>query len=305
MTRDESASSPVFIVGLQRSGTGILLNLLQSHPEVCTVGGEVHEVLQAGRRNGESLWSSLLRRSRSLPIRFLQGEDAFLVNQWAPRRPLRPRSMTWIDRAFRESMLRARGVTENRYKSDGVPYTTEEIARSRFVTKLLQGLLFLTEEMMRVYPRARFVGMVRNGLALCESHIRRGTDPVEAATAWRVACDQMIRYADRYESFRLIRFEDMARDPISTFDEISRHSKLDPDRIQTIRWVAKKAIDAGGRHAGADGTAEQRLEWFPKSELPERFVRGVDSNQIRLLTDQQREMVLRVAGDTLKRLSYA
>ncbi len=301
-TEDES---PIFIVGLQRSGTGILLNLLQSHPEVCTVGGEAHEVFRRGRRPGEPLLGSLKRRSWALAIRRLQGEDPFRVHHWAPRRPLRSASMRLMHRAFRHGMRHARRVTENHEKAPGIRYADHEIERARFVTKLLQGLLHLTEEMMRAYPRARFVGIVRNGLALCEGHMRRGTDPERAAAAWREACERMLDYADRHESFRLIRFEQLVRDPLATFETISRHAGLDPDRIESIRWVSKKTIDAAGGHSGTDGTAEQRLEWFPKHELPLRFVGDVDRNQIQRLSASERNAILSIAGDTLRRLSYA
>lgn len=295
--------SPIFIVGLGRSGTGILLNLLQSHPEVCTVGGEVQQVFSRGRRPDEPLLLSLRRRSDVLRIRMLQGENAFR-NHWSPRRPLRPASIRLMNAVFRRGMRNARGVTENRHQADGVRYADHEIEDARFVTKLLQGLILLTEPMMSAYPRARFVGIVRHGLALCEGHIRRGTDPEAAAAAWRDACNQMIRYADCYESFRLFRFEELISDPLATFDAISRHAGLDPDRIDSIRWVSKKTIDARGRHSGTDGTAEQRLEWFPKHELPLHVVEAVNDNQIRRLSERERDAILRVAGDTLRRLSY-
>ena len=295
---------PIFIVGLARSGTGMLLNLLQSHPEVCTVGGEVHEVFDPGRRPREPLLSSLRRRGGALQIRLLQGEDPFR-NHWHPRRPLRPASIRLMNAAFRRGMRNARGVTENRNKADGVRYADHEIEGARFVTKLLQGLLLLTEPMMSAYPQARFVGIVRHGLALCEGHIRRGIDPQVAAAAWRDACDQMIRYADRHESFRLFRFEELIGDPLATFDAISRHAGLDPDRIDSIRWVSKKTIDARGTHSGTDGTAEQRLEWFPKHELPLHVVDAVNDNQIGRLSERERDTILGVAGDTLRRLSYA
>jgi len=40
---------PIFIVGFQRGGTGILMNLLLSHPNVCTPRGETHQVFRGAR----------------------------------------------------------------------------------------------------------------------------------------------------------------------------------------------------------------------------------------------------------------
>ena len=177
---------PIFLLGFTRGGTNLVLNLLRSHPEVCSPRGETHEVFRA--KPNEPPAVRLAKRLRYAPIRVLEGRDVLDARDWTPREPLHPLSRRWIDRVLYAEKLRAREPGQNRWKSEGVPYRDDEIRRARLLCKNVNGLLLVSGEMARTWPDATFVALVRNGFAVCEGHRRRGVELAEAARRYEIGC---------------------------------------------------------------------------------------------------------------------
>ena len=61
------------------------------------------------------------------------------------------------------------------FKTQDIKYTKSEIEMSRLVIKNNNGLVYCTELFFDMYPDATFIALIRNPIALYESHKRRNT----------------------------------------------------------------------------------------------------------------------------------
>lgn len=285
---------PIFIVGLSRGGSSLLLNIFRSHPEVCSPRGETQEVF--GGKGNEPVFTQLAKRMRYLPVVFRQGEDVFSMRRFAPRKPLHPESRDRIDRVLFEEKVKATGTTQNRYKCEGVEYTLDEIRASRLLCKNLDALAFTTELFADMYPDATFFGLVRNGLAVCEGHVRRGGSAdaygrLYAAAAGRIAAD-----AARMENFHIIRYETLTTHTLETVADMYAASGLELAAVRKFRLV----VGEGGRTGGS----ADRLEWFTPEEFAGVVKPTIDAEQIEKLPAVARDAFLRRAGDAMSQLGY-
>ena len=105
------------------------MNLLASHPDVCTIG-EVHQVFK-GSSVRDNAWKVAAKAlGNDLPVILATRQDFFSPRNWEPRpstgRPTRQFIKWVLERAKRCS----HHDHLNRYKSDGVEYRREEIRRA-------------------------------------------------------------------------------------------------------------------------------------------------------------------------------
>ena len=126
---------PIFIVGFAYGGSNILLNLLRTHPDVCSPRGELNQVFKG--KPTESKATRFMKILRYLPIVFAEGEDIFRHNKWSPRKPLSAATQKRADKILFDEKLRARGVSQNLYQYEDVKYTDEAIRQSRLLSKNL------------------------------------------------------------------------------------------------------------------------------------------------------------------------
>jgi len=156
---------PIFIVAISRGGSSILLNILRSHPDVCSPRGETNEVFHG--QPEESLGTRLNKLLHYLPVLIMQQEDLVSMRKFQPRKPLKNMSKIMIDRIFYREKMKAIGKTQNYFKSEAIRYTLEEIRMSRLLCKNLDALAYLTDIFFEMYPDATFFSLIRNGFAIC------------------------------------------------------------------------------------------------------------------------------------------
>ena len=306
---------PIFIVGFARGGSNILLNLLRSHPDVCSPRGETQQVFQGIRWHREWPWTILAKRWRYRPIRRNEGADIFDLEDWTPRHPFSSDTQRRIDRILYEDKLKARSTNQNRFKSEGVLYRREELAASRLLCKNLNGLIFLSPELARMYPDATFIALVRNGLAVCEGHIRRGFDAEEIARHYQAGCEQILRDAEELPNYHIFRFEDLMTDPMAWFESVYECAGLDPTAVDRIRLEDKPVITGSGQRRLIGSASRLRLLatrfrpkqllWYGVDSFAEHFHSEVNTNQIRRLDPRDRELILQHCGEALGRLDYS
>lgn len=170
--------APIFVNAFARGGSNILVNLLLSHPNVCSPSGEIQEVFRGGTR-AEPQWRTMYKRIRyGLPL-VLSSGDTRVISAWnfAPRRELSHWATRHIDWVLYREKLAARHEQHNRFVREGITYTDSQIAQARLLCKNLNGLILMTDNLAAMYPDATFFGLIRNGLALCEGYVRRGGNP--------------------------------------------------------------------------------------------------------------------------------
>ena len=82
---ENSKNKPIFIVAFARGGSGILLNVLRSHPLVCSPTGELQEVIYGKRYTHESVLRIMEKRLQSKKLLKSLGPDYFSIENWKPR----------------------------------------------------------------------------------------------------------------------------------------------------------------------------------------------------------------------------
>lgn len=300
-------SRPIFLLGFQHGGSNIVLNLLRSHPDVCSPRGELQEVFKGKgfpRRFREPASVVISKLWNYLPVILEQREDVFSLNTWRDRRAFSVRTMKQIDMVLALEKLKARGDTQNKYRTEGIEYSDEEIRYSRLLCKNLNGLVYLSRDFHSMYPDATFIALVRNGFALCEGHVRRGADLLTVANWYENGCRKMIADAREIPNYHIFRFEDLLQNPQEEFARICRAADLDMGQIDKIRLENKKIIDKKGRHAYMYESNREGLIWYPLDMFMNHFKGNVNRHQIDRLDREQKRLIREVAGESLKHFSY-
>lgn len=178
---------PIFIVAFAHGGSTILLNLIRSHPDVLGIeSAETQQVFKGSRR--ESLQTRFAKLLRYLPILLAERHHVFSVNRWEPRPAFIFFTQRQIDKVLYYEKFRGCDQRQYLYKTENETYALAEIYNSRLVFKNLDGLIFLSAEFAKMYPDATFIALVRNGLAVCEGHLRRGRKLEEITKNYERAC---------------------------------------------------------------------------------------------------------------------
>lgn len=294
--------SPVFVVGFTRGGTNILMNMLLSHPDLCKPTGETAQVFK-GRRE-EPLWRILQRRvCYDLPLRIMAGHDLFDSKSLSPRPSVGKTTARLIDSVLHWEKVAARTTAQNKYKFEGVEYKPEEIEKARLLAKNVNGIVFMTDALARMYPDVTFFGLVRDGRAICESHTRRGTTVQRVAQLYRRVARAMVEYQDTYQSFHIIQFEDLVQRPKSVLGFVHEKAGLPHEQVRKIRLQVKERTTAeGDRRLDAD--EDRKVVWYHPDKLDTHFDPSVNDNQIAQLSDSDREDFEDLAGDALADLGY-
>lgn len=280
------------------------MNLLASHPDVCTVG-EVHQIFK-GSSVMDSKWT-ILKKSllRDLPMMLRTGQDFFSPRLWTPRRSLGPNSLGRIHRTLGNAKRNSGHDHLNRLKLPGVMYSQEEINEARMLGKNLDGTVFLSDVLTKIYPGSSFCGMVRHGLAVCEGHVRRGRNAKRVGMMYRTVVQKMLDDAEHHPRYKVSRFEDLLADPIQQLRTMWQQLGLDPSPTQ-VRLQRRKVMNEAGQHQLTNQSGnEWEVYWLGIDELPDQLDPDINRRQIQRLADRDRDDFLAEAGPIMETLGYA
>lgn len=248
-----SDTAPIFLLGLQRGGSDQLHDALRAHRDTVWPEGAIHEVL----RPAPVPRAEALKALASYFPTLLRSGD--ILNPRCAPGPLRPRDRAWIAREL------ARATDRNlpevrRYKralaarglGPGLPS-----GRGRMLVEVLNYNIGLATELDRLYPGARFVGLVRDPYDTCETMMARGGDPAEIMALYRYFGETLLRLERRGLPLKLVRHEDIVGDLTRTVDEVFDHCGLETPatrgllpnerrRRETGRRPAEEALVRGG-----------------------------------------------------------
>jgi len=295
--------APIFLNGFTRGGSNILTNLLLSHPGVCLPSGETQKVF-LGETGAEPRWRTPYKRWRyNFPLALSGRRDLFNPDNLADRPALPPWAMRHIDRVLYRERFVARHERHNRFVSEGVLYTDEALAQARLFCRNLNGVVLMTDNFAAMYPDATFFGLIRNGLSLCEGLMRRGRSVESCAELYRRLVDKMLSDSERNERYRIVRFEDILRDPLGEMASLYQHAGLDLEQVEKIRLQSRPTLSRSGEHRLERGT-EGQLVWYTKDEARSHFHPDIDAIQAAKLSAADRDSFLKVAGTTMERLGY-
>jgi len=288
--------APIFLNCLSRGGSNIFWNLFLSHPDACSPIEETLQIFRADTRapRWAGIWTAVLSRQP----RFF--------DQWnlSSRRPLGKSAARFVDRTLRQRKLRTLTDPEMRFKTNGEPYTEAEVEAARLVAKNNNGLVFLTESLLALYPDATFCALVRHPLPLYESHKRHRihSSPEAFADFYNRVTGKMADDAERYERASVTRFEDVLAEPIGVMRRLHEAAGLDVGKIHEVRFKSKEHYLADGSR----GTeyAKGRHHWFGLDEVGRFLEPAINDLQADQLGDAERDAVLLGTTAARERLGY-
>jgi len=295
--------APIFLNGFTRGGSNIVTNLLLTHPGVCLPTGETQKVF-LGETGVEPRWRTPYKRWRyDFPLALSGRRGLFDPDNLSDRPPLSRWAMRHIDRVLYRERFAARHERHNRYAAEGVLYTDEALAQARLFCRNLNGVVLMTDNFAAMYPDATFFGLIRNGLSLCEGNMRRGRSARSCAELYHRLVTKMLADSERYERYRIVRFEDILRDPLDAMASLYQHAGLDLDQVEKIRLQSRPTLSRSGEHRLERGT-EGQVVWYTRDEVGAHFRADIDAVQADKLSQADRNTFLAICGSLMERLGY-
>lgn len=289
---------PIFVNGFQRGGTNILVQFIASHPQMSTLGAEVHEVFYGRNAQPIRKW---INRLSGTPVLLATRQHTFWPYRYYERRPLATPIMHYIDLLFYLNKQTARykhaanGENEKSWR---------EKSEARLVGKCVNGVVLTTPLLAQMYPDATFMGLVRNGLALCEGFVRRGWSASRFGRMYQVICNQMLTDARQCKNYHLIRFEDLLADPAAIVQEVYAQSGLDINDETRFMLQAKKSMSQNGQRTYTFGQQNKTITWHRLDELSSYLRQDVNDNQIARLSEADKNAFLQEAEPAMTALGY-
>ena len=294
--------SPIVINGFGRGGTNILMNLLLSHPSLAMPSGELNKVIKGGAMGEKRIKKIYKKLFYDMVIRLLAG-DIFDRFNFKKRDKISYFVKVYVDRILWQEKQRARHESHNKWKNEAEHYTADELRKARLVLKAHNGLIFMNDMFRSMYPEVRFVVIVRNGYAVCESLIRRGWRLEEAARLYDLVGREILANKQKNDCL-LVKFEDVLIDPLDLIEKIYSHCKLDSSACAKFRLQHKSFASKDSDESILQGEYDRQVVWFNRNELVTYFKPDVNTNQIRRLSSEQIANIERIAGETISRLGY-
>jgi hypothetical protein len=302
---------PVFIVGFAFGGSNILLNLLRSHPEICSPAGETDELFK-GKNKGpynlfpaEPLSNHIIKLLHYAPILLSQQQHVFSKGLWERRKDISERNKKRIDNILYYEKIKNLEKHYKRYNPEILSLNSlDQLKEKRGLFKNLSGLIYMSDLFSSMYPDAIFIGIVRNALAVCEGHARRGASLEKFAFKYEKACQQMIKDSEIIPNYRIFRFEDIIKEPCGELEHIYSFAGLDIKKVNKIKLEKKKVITEKGDHQLSKTGVFKELVEYNIEDFGNHFNKNVNENQIKRLSIEQKEIIKQYCKDSMDYFSY-
>lgn len=302
---------PIFVNTFARGGSNIVWEILQSHPDVCAPIEETDKIIwqEAGKwKSAVNIWLSI---RGGYPLPHPQKERGYWMlnygllhaNNYTERR-LNNFAKTYLDNLLYNWKLKNLDHPFNKYKTPEEVYTLEEVKQARLAAKHVNGMIFLTPALFEMYPDSIHFGLVRNGLALCESRLRRKTfkDAGKFGVMYNKMVEKLIEYDKKYPNFHLLKFEDLLADPKKFVYDLYDKAGLKYNGKISVRLKAKKFINSSGVH---DTSLEEGNKYWVDMDNFLEFVNpNINENQIKRMQQKDKELFLKYAKPSMEQLGY-
>ena len=142
-----------------------------------------------------------------------------------------------------------------RFKSPDEVYDSAELAATRLAAKNNNGLAFLSDLWLSIYPDATFFALVRDPVALWESHKRRRLwrDTEAFSDYFNRMAARIEADAERLPAYHVARFEDVVRRPLDNIRRLHAAAGLEPDEAPVYRFRIKGHYSADGTYRTPSG----------------------------------------------------
>jgi hypothetical protein len=272
----------VLIVGYSKGGTNILWNILQSHPKITAPANETGPILSYNRH---LKFGRLYARLKKLKL-----ADNFVARRL-------------VDFQLYNYKLRTIRRDENRYKSEFEIYSKNEVKKSTLCLKSVDDDIFLTEDLLRIYPEMHIICLTRNGYALLNGHKRRGNSIHNVANLYCRVGEKMKEVSERHHNVTFVKFEDILEDPFKVSETLYTFMSLEPTSLKKLRFKSKKILGRNSNHIIKFGKEAQKY-WIDKTELPQVIDASINDRQIAELSESDISKFNRIAACQLRDFGY-
>jgi hypothetical protein len=288
---------PVFVYGFSRGGTNLLMNLLLSSPDLAMPSGELQYVIGGGAL-GSGFWEKLRKRvSYQWPFGLLLGPQYFNRLSFQARQSMPFAPSHWFDMMLWLEKAIATQPGHNYWFSPGVRSSFRQRIDARLVVKAHDGYVFLHDAFVSLYPDCKAVAIVRNGLALAESLLRRGWSLNFVIDYYTKIGGEIARLAQDGR-LTIMKYESLISNVFDCMNDLDRHLDLNLSNLSFYRMQYKARMGADGNHGLPLGVRDRDLVWYSRSELSSHFVQNANSFQVSrldggtrsLLTDRFRDI---------------
>lgn len=282
----------IFIYGMARSGTNILMNLLQSNPNIVMSSGEFHKILWGGAL-GEDYRAKFRKRALYLiPLTIITRPYYFSQYNYRKRGKLPLVAWNLLKYIFqKEKRYSMKHEGHNKYKNKDELYSINEVLNSRTVIKCLNGGICLLPEFDRYRTNdVKHFILLRHPMALFESNLRRGRNQVEIIKSIK----DFYRYATEYatkENVLVITYEDLIKNFVNIATESYEFVGRSIDEVDNFRFQYKSVVAKGGKIKSV-GKKDRKIVWKAKGEIYEHLDKDIDSNQLSRLSSQGTNSIL-------------
>jgi len=290
----------IVINGFQRGGTNIVYNIFQSHPSVCSPNNlETGEIISQNYRLYNYPKTKLIKyfiKRIKLKLYSLLNKK-FILNTF----------IVLIIGNFYDKMFykyKKKNFTDpyNKFKYENKIYNKKEVKNSVLCLKSVHNDILLTHFLNRIYKNIFFIGLVRNGYALCESWIRRGKDAEYSSLRYRKFCEMMIKDSKKYKNYIIVKFEDILKNPFKMATKLYKFTKLEPLSLEKLRFQSKKILTEEGHRIKY---GEERVKyWFDSKSINDFIDPNINKIQIQKLSDEDRKKFEEKTRSILKYFNY-
>jgi hypothetical protein len=268
---------PIFIGGLQRSGTSLMRAILGSHPTLAIYKSDL------------PLWTKFYKQYKDSNLNDLDFRVRLLDEIVSDRKSLKIIGLTFNSQEILDSLQNESHVTFGILFQHLLRQYAKLIGRPRWGLKTPHNE-FWTDEIFAAYPDAKMIHIIRDPRDVAVSVDSRGWDkPLEkTCRKWQQSAQLGKINSEKYaDSYMVVRYEDLVRNPESTTQKVCDFVKLDytPDLLKMdaqLGWRGSNSHfeDLGYEH---DGISEKAIG---------RYVEYLDSTDRVLIEDFLKEEMI-------------
>ena len=281
----KSDQKAVILNGLARGGTNIIWNILQSHPNVVSPVYEINKII--GTRS------------------FLTPLKPLLVSNPIPS--LSPLITRLVQGRFARHKLKTLAIEDNRYKTEDTPYSTQEVHNATLCIKGVCSAnnwdIDYSDLLHQSFAQVFFIGLVRNGYAICEGWKRRGVSPQKAGKLYAQYVDQLISDQAKYPDYKIIKFEDALQSPFEMAATLFSFIQETPTTLPKLRIKVKNTVNLKQKHETHYGQLNRKY-WFSRKTIGEIIKPDINHLQVTGLSEREKALFRNEARAALSFFGY-